>query len=95
MRSSWCQNSCSFNFRWSETDPVSFLQLLVPRARLPVDADQIVGRVRRLAVLCEELIDDRVVCDFDVVSKATAIVVDYENSHVLANFLVRGDLRVK
>ena len=48
-----------------------------------------------MAVLREELIDGRVVCDFDVVSKATAIVVDYENSHVLANFLVRGELKVK
>jgi hypothetical protein len=68
--------------------------LLIPRAGLPVDADQIVRRFRRLAVLREELIDGRVVCDFDVVSEATAIVINYENSHVLAKFLVRGELRV-
>ena len=53
---------------------------------MAVDADQIVGRVRRLAVLREELIDSRVVRDFDVVSKAAAIVVDYENNHVLPSF---------
>mgnify|MGYP006995677953 FL=1 len=37
-------------------------------------------------MLREELIDSRVVRDFDVVSKAAAIVVDYENNHVLPSF---------
>ena len=46
-------------------------------------------------MLHEELIDGRAVSDFDVVSEAAAIVINNENSHVLAKFLVRGELRVK
>jgi hypothetical protein len=55
---------------------VAFLQDGVPRHRLAVDADEIVGRLAVGELLGEQLLDSDGGLDFDVIGEARAVVVD-------------------
>jgi hypothetical protein len=65
-----------FNFRGSETDPITVLKGLIGCGRLTVDANQIIFWPTVLDSLGEERFDGRAFFDYDVVSEAAAVIVD-------------------
>jgi hypothetical protein len=64
-------------------DPITFLQHLLGWTWLTIHADEIVSRVGGVDVPLEHLSDGSACGDFDVVSEAAAVIVDYENFHVI------------
>ena len=70
-----------FDLDRREADPVSLVEDLVSRDRLPIDADQIVLGATVLNTLCEERGNRRPVRHVNVVGETAAIVVDVEDFH--------------
>ena len=64
-----------FDFHRSDADAITMLQHLVRRARLAIDADEIVAGLAS-DPLFEEFAHGRAFVDFDVVGEAAAVVVD-------------------
>ena len=82
--------SRAFDLRRREADAVALVQHLVGGARLAIDADQIVARLRRANLTLEQLLDGSAFGHVHSVGKAAAIVVDHENLHHIPFVAVWG-----
>ena len=68
-----------FDFGWSEADPVPFLQHLVGRDRLAIDADQIVLGTAVGHMFRKEFCDSGSFDDLDIIGKTASIIIHIEN----------------
>ena len=66
----------AFDLGRRDRNPIAFLQDLIRRAGLAVDADKIVARFGRTYLLLEQLCYRRAIGNVHVVGESAAIVVD-------------------
>ena len=69
------------DFLGREAHAVAFLQGLVSRRGLPVDADQIAARIAAVDLLREQLGHRGAVRDLQMVGEAATVAVDEEDFH--------------
>ena len=68
--------TCAFDLGRRDGNPIAFLQDLIRRAGLAVDADKIVARFGRTYLLFEQLRYRLTIGNVHVVGESAAIVVD-------------------
>jgi hypothetical protein len=72
----------ALDLRRRDGDAIAFTQNLICRARLTINADQIVARLGGADLTLEQLGDCRAVGDVHVVSESATVVVDDQNLHM-------------
>lgn len=80
------RQSRSVDFCGRNRNAIIFPKDVISRYRLTIDADQVVAGLSAFHLDLEELLDRRVLGDFQIIRKARSIVINVENSHCKFSF---------